>query len=410
MRFAINADITALEPNGIAVNRDLRSLITMFEWSTTALGPRETWSVGRRNTIDLLLRTHSAIATLWGPTGIMIYNDACAAIIADRHPAALGARIGQVFPEAGAFGHEVMERAYRGDAVMYRDQRWISQLDGRSCPLGLDISCSPIVDSFGDADGVLMILTESAVSQDAHRQPQSRIDRSETMEAVSQLAASIAHDFNNLLAGVIGNLDMAATRLAQNQIESAQSYFGGARSAAGRAAVLTKRLLAFSRPETLAPSRISIAAVLRDLEDLASRTVDRAIDVQTRCERDIRVVYCDLTRLENALLALVVNACDAMPDGGTLTIGATNATRHLPTTSGSGDYVLLTITDCGCGMGDEVLARAFEPLFTTKSTGPGAGLGLSMVYQFAQQSGGHIEIQSAPGAGTTVRLFLPSRQ
>ncbi|KDM67536.1 ATP-binding protein [Acidiphilium sp. JA12-A1] len=233
------------------------------------------------------------------------------------------------------------------------------------------------------------------------------------MEAIGQLTGGISHDFNNLLTGILGNLDMLATRIEQGDHASAMSYLDGARSAASRAAGLTQRLLTFARRQALAPAAISVATLLDDLHELIDRTVGPAIEVQTLYPPDLRAGFCDRNQLENALLNLAINARDAMPEGGRLTIEASNATLVAPArgqTHTEGDYVRLTITDTGCGMSDAVKDRVFEPFFTTKPAGQGTGLGLSMVYGFIKQSGGHIELASEAGRGTKISLFIPCNQ
>lgn len=227
------------------------------------------------------------------------------------------------------------------------------------------------------------------------------------MAAVGELTGNMAHDFNNLLTGIIGNIDMAMARLSQNQVAAAESYLQGARSAAGRAAGLTQRLLAFAQRQSLMPSPVPIAALLADFVDLLNSLVGPGIVVRSRCDRTIGNAYCDHGQLETALLTLAMNARDAMPDGGTLSIEAAPITRGPAIAGRAGDYILLTIADCGIGMSESCLARAFDPFFTTKPAGQGTGLGLSMVYGFVKQSGGDIELHSREGSGTTVRLFLP---
>ena len=231
------------------------------------------------------------------------------------------------------------------------------------------------------------------------------------MEAVGQLTGGLAHDFNNLLTGITGGLELLETRLAQGRGAEAARYITAAQGAAKRAAALTHRLLAFSRRQTLEAKPVDANRLVAGLQELVVRTVGPAIQIATVPAEGLWPVLVDANQLENAVLNLCINARDAMPGGGQLTIETANRTldargaqmRDLP----AGQYVSLCITDTGTGMPPEVIARAFDPFFTTKPIGQGTGLGLSMVYGFVRQSGGQVRIHSQPGQGTTVCLYLP---
>jgi len=235
--------------------------------------------------------------------------------------------------------------------------------------------------------------------------------QSQKMEAVGQLTGGIAHDFNNLLTGVIGGLEMMQTRLAQGRHEDAERCAGLAMHSAQRAASLTHRLLAFSRRQPLEPRVVCINALVASMRELIDRTVGPGIQLQVNTAGNAWPSHCDLNQLENTLLNLVINARDAMPRGGVLTIGTRNASvvadALIAGEPGPGDYVCLMVSDSGVGMAPDTLARVFEPFYTTKPAGQGTGLGLSMVYGFARQSGGFVRIDSELGVGTTVRLYLP---
>ncbi|MEO5830789.1 MAG: PAS domain-containing protein [Rhodanobacter sp.] len=235
--------------------------------------------------------------------------------------------------------------------------------------------------------------------------------QSQKMEAVGQLTGGIAHDFNNLLTGVIGGLEMMQTRLLQNRPEDAERCAGLAMQSAQRAAVLTHRLLAFSRRQPLEPRVVCANQLIDSMRELIDRTVGPGIQLQVQTTTAAWPTRCDLNQLENTLLNLVINARDAMPAGGVLTIATRNeaiaAHMLVQGEPGAGDYVCLMVGDNGIGMTQETVARAFEPFYTTKPLGQGTGLGLSMVYGFARQSGGFVRIDSALGTGTTVRLYLP---
>ncbi len=232
------------------------------------------------------------------------------------------------------------------------------------------------------------------------------------MEAVGQLTGGIAHDFNNMLTGIIGSLDLMQRYIAAGRSEEIGRFTDVAVSSAHRAAALTHRLLAFSRRQSLDRRPLDPNQLVVSLEDLFRRTKGAHIELKVQLGRDIWPVNTDASQLENALLNLVINARDAMPDGGQLLIETANS--YLDGTDittlepvKAGDYVMLGVCDNGSGMAPKILAKAFDPFFTTKPIGQGTGLGLSMIYGFAQQSGGHVTIQSEPGQGTCVRLYLP---
>jgi PAS domain S-box-containing protein len=235
--------------------------------------------------------------------------------------------------------------------------------------------------------------------------------QSQKMEAVGQLTGGIAHDFNNLLTGIVGSLDLLQTRLSQGRTDNFARYINAAMTSANRAAALTHRLLAFARRQPLIPKGVDVNALVVSLEDLLRRTIGETIDLQISVKDDLWFTLCDPNQLESALLNLAINARDAMPDGGKLTISTANArldsvTADTPALA-PGDYICIVVSDTGVGMSAEVAARAFDPFFTTKPIGQGTGLGLSMIYGFARQSNGHATIDSRLGQGTSVRLYLP---
>jgi PAS domain S-box-containing protein len=235
--------------------------------------------------------------------------------------------------------------------------------------------------------------------------------QSRKMEAVGQLTGGIAHDFNNLLTGIVGSLDLLQHRLTQGRTDNFARYINAAMTSANRAAALTHRLLAFARRQPLIPTSVDVNQLVGSLEDLLRRTIGETIDLEIIASNDLWFTLCDPNQLESALLNLAINARDAMPDGGKLTISTSNAwfdsvTADTPALL-PGDYVCIVVTDSGVGMSAEVAARAFDPFFTTKPIGHGTGLGLSMIYGFARQSNGHVTIESKVGRGTSVWLYLP---
>ncbi|MEA1651176.1 ATP-binding protein [Nitrospirillum sp. BR 11164] len=240
---------------------------------------------------------------------------------------------------------------------------------------------------------------------------EAALRQSQKMEAVGQLTGGIAHDFNNMLTGIIGSLDIMRRRIAAGQVDKLDRYMDAATTSAQRAATLTARLLAFSRRQSLDAKPLDICRLIRSLEDLLRRTILETIELRIIDGMDLPYAVADANQLENAILNLVINARDAMPDGGQLTVetkvvdldAAYVATRPEITI---GKYVVITVSDTGVGMSADVIEKAFEPFFTTKPVGQGTGLGLSMVYGFARQSGGQVRIHSQPGVGTTVSIYL----
>ena len=245
----------------------------------------------------------------------------------------------------------------------------------------------------------------------AQHAAEESLRQSQKMEAVGQLTGGIAHDFNNLLAGISGSLELMTLRIDQGRFDDLERYMAAAKGASQRAATLTHRLLAFSRRQTLAPSSSDINRVIADMVDLVQRTVGPAIVIEHQAEPALWTALVDVSQFENALLNLCINARDAMPGGGCITIQTHNRivdaalARQLDLSAGQ--YLAICVRDTGEGMSATVLAKAFEPFFTTKPIGQGTGLGLSMIYGFARQSGGQVKMQSTLGSGTEVCIFLP---
>ncbi|MGC6400504.1 PAS domain-containing protein [Sphingomonas sp. FW199] len=239
---------------------------------------------------------------------------------------------------------------------------------------------------------------------------EEQLRQAQKMEAVGQLTGGIAHDFNNMLAVVIGGLDLLERRLATGERDVGR-YVQAARDGAERAAALTQRLLAFARRSPLAPKLIDPGALIAGMTDMLNRTLGETVRVRTQLGRNLWPALADPGELENALLNLCVNARDAMPGGGTVTLACANSTLDAAAADlwqvTPGDYIELAVADTGSGMAPEVIERAFEPFFTTKAVGKGTGLGLSQIFGFARQSGGSVRIESALGQGTRVVLILP---
>jgi signal transduction histidine kinase/ActR/RegA family two-component response regulator len=240
---------------------------------------------------------------------------------------------------------------------------------------------------------------------------EAQLRQSQKMEAVGQLTGGIAHDFNNMLAVILSSLNLLRRRLARGETKVEQ-YVEGAIGGAERAANLVRRLLAFSRQHPLSPETVDANKMLAGMEEVLRRTIPESISIEMVHAGGLWRSFADIHGLENVIVNLAVNARDAMPDGGKLTLETANAyldeayaASHDDVTPGQ--YVMIAVTDTGKGMTPDVAARVFEPFFTTKPPGAGTGLGLSQVYGYIKQSGGHVKIYSEPGVGTTVKLYLP---
>ena len=254
-------------------------------------------------------------------------------------------------------------------------------------------------------------ITEEREQAEALERAQDALRQSHKMEAVGQLTGGLAHDFNNLLAAISGSLEVIQMRIAQGRAGEIDRFMMAAKGAVRRAAALTHRLLAFSRRQTLDPKPTDANRLVADMEELVRRTIGPGIQLSVAGASGLWSTLVDPNQLENALLNLCLNARDAMPDGGRLTIATANETLDEPGARerdlAPGHYVSVSVPDTGVGMPPDVAAKAFDPVFTTKPLGAGTGLGLSMTYGFARQSGGQVRIHSQPGLGTTMRLYLP---
>ncbi|WP_294045719.1 PAS domain-containing protein [Sphingomonas sp.] len=297
---------------------------------------------------------------------------------------------GEPFVEVGPFGDPT------------RDQR------------SYEMRFSPLLDGEGRQIGAYQFVydvTDRLREQERHRETEDALRQAQKMEAVGQLTGGLAHDFNNLLAGISGAFEMIRTRIAQGRIGDVERYLSAGQGATRRAAALTHRLLAFSRRQTLSPKAMVVNRLLGDLAELVRRTVGPGIEIETIAAAGLWSTLVDANQLENALLNLCINARDAMPNGGRITIETANkwlderAARERGMEPGQ--YATVCVSDTGVGIEKDMLDRVFDPFFTTKPIGEGTGLGLSMVYGFARQSHGHVRIYSEVGHGTMVCVYLP---
>ncbi|CAO4153146.1 histidine kinase [Methylorubrum thiocyanatum] len=347
-----------------------------------------------------------------------------AQIVATVHPddqAGLATAIQEAIARGGAYAHQY--RVRRTDGRYY----WI-EANGRvdhaedgtptSFPgVLLDVEERRAVEQERDrALAALRTLNDTLEQRVAERSAElmhaeELLRQSQKMEAVGQLTGGLAHDFNNLLAGISGSIELMNTRISQGRFKDVEKYVAAAQGATKRAAALTHRLLAFSRQQTLDPKATNVNSLVAGMLDLIQRTVGPSVAVQHVGAAGLWPALVDPSQLENALLNLCINARDAMPEGGRITIETAN--RWIDQQAGQrqdmpeGEYLSLSVSDTGTGMPPEVIARVFEPFFTTKPLGQGTGLGLSMIYGFAKQSGGQVRIHSKEGEGTTVSIYLP---
>lgn len=345
-------------------------------------------------------------------------------IITSVHPEdrpGLIAAIDEVIARGGAYAHQY--RVRRADGRYY----WI-EANGRvdHSPEGIALSFPGVLIDVEDrrsieaerdrATAALRALNDTLELRVAERtaeliHAEEKLRQSQKMEAVGQLTGGLAHDFNNLLAGISGALDLMGMRIAQGRLNDIDKYMLAAQSAAKRAAALTHRLLAFSRRQTLDPRPLDVNLLVEGMTELIQRTVGPSIVVETVSAPDLWSASVDASQLENAILNLCINSRDAMPDGGRIIIETANqwldAEAALANDLPAGEYLSLTVTDTGTGMAPGVIAKAFDPFFTTKPIGEGTGLGLSMIYGFAKQSGGQVRISSELGKGTSMCIHLP---
>jgi len=302
-------------------------------------------------------------------------------------------------PEDRASTAAEMLKLASGASTLAFENRYRTK-DGGHCLL--DWTAVPYA---GLVHSVARDITKERATDDA-------LHQSRKMEAIGQLSGGIAHDFNNLLQGITVSLDLVKKRVGQGRLEDLDRYLGGAMGSVHRAAALTQRLLAFSRRQPLDARPIEPNKLIDSMEDLVRRTIGEHIKFESLMDEGLWLTRCDSNQLENAILNLVINARDAMPSGGVLTVEAGNA--HLDSVYASmepdikaGQYVCIGVTDTGVGMSADTISKAFEPFYTTKPIGQGTGLGLSMIYGFAKQSEGLAKIYSEVGKGTTVKLYLP---
>ncbi|MCW7537023.1 ATP-binding protein [Aquabacterium sp. A7-Y] len=381
------------------------------------------------------------IAVMRGPSHVFdLVNQAYVQLVGHRDIVGKPAR--EALPEVAGQGFfELLDRVYEtGEAFVGRGMRVEVQREPEAAleERYLDFVYQPVLDAGGNVSGIFaqgQDITEQRRAQEEMNRYRSQLEalvrertealerseaqRAETqaqlqhvqkLEALGRLTGGVAHDFNNLLQ-VIGNSLHLLKRLTSGNA-TAQRWLGVADNAVANGSKLTGQLLAFARRQPLEPRTLALGRVMRGMNDLLRRVLGETVELEVKVADDLWNTFADPSQLENVVLNLAINARDAMGEAGKLTVACENAVldEHYARSQADvrpGEYVLLAVTDTGSGMPPEVLERAFEPFFSTKPEGVGTGLGLSMVYGFVTQSGGHVKIYSEPGHGTTVKVFLP---
>jgi signal transduction histidine kinase/CheY-like chemotaxis protein len=393
------------------------------------------------------------MALRWGPRFVLIYNDAYRPILGDKHPAALGQPLREVWPEVYFELAPIHEEILAGTrAAFFAEDMPLRITRHGATPeeAFFTLSYSPVADDTADSGvggiHVTAIETSARMHAQAHQRSAERalrenernaaqalermlaaraaeeretlraseeaLRQSQKMDAIGRLSGGIAHDFNNLLQSIVGSLGVAQKLIGLGRAEDSQRFITTALNSSSRAAALIHRLLAFARRQPLDPKALGANQLVVALGDILRRTLGEHVHMELVLAGGLWRTLCDQNQLENAIVHLAINARDAMPNGGTLRIETCNvnlekscaARRH---DAAPGDYVCIAVTDSGNGMPPDVVARAFDPFFTTKPLAPGTGMGLSMIYGFARQSEGHADIRSEVGKGTTVKLYLP---
>ncbi len=335
---------------------------------------------------------------------VQVWNPAMEQLTGLPAARCVGSPIERVLDELGAADQlPYFRRALAGERVAAPRRRLPRGHGGEPT---LEGHYAPVLEPGGAIGGALCVVRDVSVQQRLEEQ----LLQAQKIEAVGQLAGGVAHDFNNLLSIILGYCELAELRVAETA--GVRDELGEIRRAAARAAVLTRQLLAFSRKQVLQPQVVSPNDEVRELEQMLRRLLGENVQLRTALAHDAGRVLVDRDQLHQVLVNLLVNARDAMPDGGELIVETKNHaldTAYAQTHPGArtGAYVMIAVTDTGTGMDESVRSRVFEPFFTTKERGKGTGLGLSMVYGVVKQSGGYIWVTSEPGKGAKFEIFLP---
>ncbi|WP_226478097.1 ATP-binding protein [Pseudomonas sp. MWU16-30323] len=409
---------------------EMAQRIRAFDWSGTDLGPIGAWPSSLTSAVQMMLASPIPMVMLWGRAGYMIYNDSYSVFAGGRHPYLLGVPVELGWPEVADFNRNVVDTCLAGGTLSYRNLPLELLRDGRPEEVWMDLYYSPVAGDDQQPAGVLAIVVETtehviserlrqelthnleqrvAAEVQARSAAEEQLRQSQKLEAIGGLTGGVAHDFNNLLQVVSGNLHLLARHEPDNL--QVQRRVSAAIAAVERGAKLTSQLLAFARRQPLSPAVYNPLRIYEGLGELLQRALGETIHIDVQLPQDPWCINVDRNQLENALLNLAINARDAMKGEGVIRITGENIILNPPDCAGKsinpGEYVRLAVADSGAGMSPTILARAFEPFFTTKPNGHGTGLGLSMVFGFVRQSGGHVEVESVEGSGTVVQMYFP---
>jgi len=409
---------------------EMAQRIRAFDWSTTELGPIDSWPNSLTSAVQMLLASPMPIVMLWGRPGHMIYNDSYSVFAGGRHPYLLGSPVELGWPEVAEFNRNVVDTCLAGGTLSYRNLALTLLRSGRPEEVWMDLYYSPVADDDQQPAGVLAIVVETTEHVNSERLRQElthnleqrvasevqarsaaedQLRQSQKLEAIGGLTGGVAHDFNNLLQVIAGNLHLLARHEPDNP--QVQRRVSAAIAAVERGAKLSSQLLAFARRQPLSPAVYNPLRIYEGLGELLQRALGETIRIDVQLPQNPWCIHVDRNQLENAVLNLAINARDAMNGEGVIRIAGDNIILNPPDCAGKsispGEYVRLDVADTGSGMSPAILARAFEPFFTTKPDGHGTGLGLSMVFGFVRQSGGHVEVRSDVGEGTVVQMYFP---
>ncbi|WPN96111.1 ATP-binding protein [Pseudomonas sp. MUP55] len=409
---------------------EMAQQIRTFDWSTTDLGPIDRWSTSLACTVQMMLASPVPMVMLWGRAGYMIYNDSYSVFAGGRHPYLLGTPVELGWPEVAEFNRHVLDTCLAGGTLSFNNKELVLSRNGNPENLWLDLYYSPVAGDNQQPAGVLAIVVETtelvrservrqelthnleqrvAAEVQARSAAEEQLRQSQKLEAIGGLTGGVAHDFNNLLQVIAGNLHLLARHEPDNP--QVQRRVAAAIAAVERGATLSSQLLAFARRQPLSPAVYNPQRIYAGLGELLQRALGETIHLDVQLPQDSWCINVDRNQLENALLNLAINARDAMQGEGVIRITGENIILNPAECAGKsikpGEYVRLAVTDTGVGMPPTVLKRAFEPFFTTKREGQGTGLGLSMVFGFVRQSGGHVDIWSEENKGSVVQMYFP---
>lgn len=404
--------------------------IRAFDWSDTDLGPIEQWSTSLVCNVQMMLASPVPMVMLWGRAGYMIYNDSYSVFAGGRHPYLLGTPVELGWPEVADFNRHVVDTCLAGGTLSFNNKDLVLLRNGKPETVWLDLYYSPVAGDSQQPAGVLAIVVETtelvkseqvrqelthnleqrvAAEVQARSAAEDKLRQSQKLEAIGGLTGGVAHDFNNLLQVIAGNLHLLARHEPDNA--QVQRRVAAAIAAVDRGAKLSSQLLAFARRQPLSPAVYNPQRIYAGLGELLQRALGETIHIDVQLPQDSWCINVDRNQLENALLNLAINARDAMQGEGVIRITGENIILNPGDCAGKsikpGEYVRLAVTDIGVGMPPAILARVFEPFFTTKRNGHGTGLGLSMVFGFVRQSGGHVDVWSEEGRGTVVQMYFP---